>query len=242
MNDPDISAMHQVFSVPELMDHIISYLFRQLLPITDLEDPRSIRVHQNASILHQILRLSEINRAWHHFIFGSNIVQRALFRLPDIHSIRSWDSSQRANRERKLHSWLYTVALPRPPQLNPIIQTTFPAYHFRFWHLSLESTNNKHVAYLIITRRDLPAVQLRCQTGQGRCISEMLLSQPPPMALEATIWDERDESKDYIGRTNTLADPVIRCEQGVTIGLIHERVSKMFSQHRDVAAIKLTTI
>lgn len=70
----------------------------------------------------------------------------------------------------------------------------------------------------------------------------MLLSQPPPTALEATIWEERDETKDYVGRTSALADPSIVSETGVTIGLVHERVAKMFDEHQDVAAIKLTTV
>lgn len=71
---------------------------------------------------------------------------------------------------------------------------------------------------------------------------KMLLSQPPCSALEATIWEEKDETKDYVGRTSTIRDPVISRDDGVTIGLVHERVGWMFEQHPDVAAIKLTTV
>ena len=70
----------------------------------------------------------------------------------------------------------------------------------------------------------------------------MLLSQPPCTTLEAVIWEERDETKDYVGRTSRLKDPIITCETGLTIGMVHERVEKMFDEHRDVAAIKLTTV
>ena len=109
-------------------------------------------------------------------------------------------------------------------------------------------TNSRHCAYLIITRKNVPAVDLRARTGQGRNISNMLLSQPPAMALEATIWEERDESKEYVGRTTALTDPTIRCDDsngnamGLTIGMVHDRVSRMFELHRDVSAIKLTTV
>ena len=128
------------------------------------------------------------------------------------------------------------------PNLNPIIQTIFNTYHFRFWHLSLEVSGNKHCAYLIITRRDLPALQQRSETGQGKTISNMLLSQPPCTVLEATIWEERDETKDYVGRTTALQKPIISCEYGLTIGMVHERVGEMFREYADVAAIKLTTL
>ena len=70
----------------------------------------------------------------------------------------------------------------------------------------------------------------------------MLLSQPPCTSLEAMIWEERDETKDYVGRTSRLQDPIIRCESGVTIGMIHERAARMFDEHHDVTAIKLTTM
>ena len=70
----------------------------------------------------------------------------------------------------------------------------------------------------------------------------MLLSQPPCVALEATIWEEKDESKDYVGRTTSLSESIIRCDEGLTIGTVHERVKNMFLEHPDVAAIKLTTV
>ena len=70
----------------------------------------------------------------------------------------------------------------------------------------------------------------------------MLLSQPPCTALEATIWDERDETKDYVGRTMELRDGVVRCEEGLSIGMVQERVKEMFDEHKDVSAIKLTTV
>jgi len=70
----------------------------------------------------------------------------------------------------------------------------------------------------------------------------MLLSQPPCVALEATIWEERDETRDYVGRTSSLREPNIRSDDGLTIGYVHQRVGEMFREYRDVAAIKLTTV
>jgi len=70
----------------------------------------------------------------------------------------------------------------------------------------------------------------------------MLLSQPPCTHLEATIWEERDETKDYVGRTSSLRDPVIKDDEGLTIGYVHRRVDEMFREFGDVAAIKLTTV
>ncbi len=95
---------------------------------------------------------------------------------------------------------------------------------------------------MIITRQDMSAVALRALTGQVKSISNMLLSQPPCLALECSVWDERDESKEYIGRTRVLNDSVIRDEKGVTMSMVHESVQRMFDEHRDVSAIKLTTI
>ena len=70
----------------------------------------------------------------------------------------------------------------------------------------------------------------------------MLLSQPPCTALEATIWDERDETKDYVGRTMELRDEMVRYEEGLTIGMVQRRVKEMFDEHKDVSAIKLSLI
>lgn len=108
---------------------------------------------------------------------------------------------------------------------------------YSFWHLSLEACGHMHTAYMIITRRDLPSQHVIV----SHSISNMLLSQPPCKALEATIWEERDETKDYLGRTRTLKDSLIACEEGLTMGLVHRKVAAMFLEHPDVAAIKLTT-
>ncbi len=235
------SAAQCVLGSPELLAHILSYLLCQLLPLTDQEDPRSVRVYGNARILKQLLRCSEVNWTWYRCILqDSKQFRDALFLQPNEHSTRPWDFGVGATRATRLHSYC-TTPHQRAPRLNPIIQTTFGPYHFRFWHLNPASSGNRHVAYLIITRKNIPAVSLRSSTGQGRTISRMLLSQPPPTAMEATIWEERDETRDYVGRTTSLRDPVIRCTTGVTIGLVHDMVSKMFDEYRDVAAIKLTT-
>lgn len=70
----------------------------------------------------------------------------------------------------------------------------------------------------------------------------MLLSQPPCFIMTAMILEERDEVKDYVGQTSALKEPIIRSDEGVTLGMIHERVKGWFDQYPDVTAIKLTTL
>lgn len=241
MEDWTGSATQRAFATPELLEQILIYLLFFLLPVTDQEDPRSVRVLSNASVLRHLLQCTLVSRDWHACILGSSRIRRALYWESDPNTTRSWDMAASATRARRLYSY-YTAPHFRAPQLNPVIQTTIPAYHLRFWHLSLESTGNKHCAYLIITRQDVyPDIRRREQTGNGRSISKMLLSQPPCTSLEATIWEERDLPKDWVGRTSRLNDPLIQCDEGVTVGLVHRRVWEMFDEHRDVTAIKLVT-
>lgn len=70
----------------------------------------------------------------------------------------------------------------------------------------------------------------------------MLLSQPPCFAAKASIWEERDEVKDYTGKTSALNDPMIQCDEGITLGMVHSRIKAWFDQYPDVTAIKLTTV
>lgn len=235
------SATNRVFATPELLERILLCLCDQLQSLTDQEDPRSVRTHSNAAKLHQLMRCSEVGRPWLQCMQGSKRLQRALFRAPDEKTRRSWHFAGTPRIEQPRLRSSYRAPSIRAPILNPILQVTFPTYHFRYWHLSLEASGNKHCAYMIITRRDVPAWHRRSVTGQGRGISDMLLSQPPCTSLEASIWDERDETKDYVGRTTSLDDPLITCDRGLTMGLVHQRVCEMFDAHRDVAAIKLTT-
>ncbi|KAK5132616.1 hypothetical protein LTR08_008815 [Meristemomyces frigidus] len=223
-------ASQRAFATPELLEQILLCLLDELLPPTDGEDPRSVRTHTNARKLLHLLRCSEVDQVWRQCMLGSKRIQRALFLVPDDRAQRSWHHSTNAQVAQ-----YYSAPSSLAPVLNTVIQVTFAPYHFRYWHLSY------HCAYLIITKRDLPILHLREQTGQGRTISSMLLSQPPCLALEATIWEEKDETKEYVGRTSSLSEPIIRCEEGLTIGMVHERVKDMFLEHPDVAAIKLTT-
>ena len=245
------SPIERTFATPELLEHILTFLLCQLLPLTD-QDPRSVRVHGNARILNHLLRCTEVTRTWQSCILGSKALQRALFLAPDHKTGRSWDpfassvstnADARAER-RRLASYFLAPSL-RAPMLNPVLQTTFAAYDFRFWHLSLESTGNKHCAYLIISRRSFPRNKIGAdQSGTERNpnnISSMLLSQPPCTALEAIIWEERDETRDHVEKTTALSDAVIACEEGVTMGMVHESVAGWFREFPDVVAVKLTT-
>jgi len=232
-----ISSTERVFALPELLEPILLCLLEDLSPLEYQEDPRNARVSNNANILRHLLRYNQVCKQWQSTIRHSAPIQRALYLLPDPNSNRTWTQTQSARNEVDPKT-----NPPQPPTLNPIIQTTFKSYHFRYWHLSFEASGNKHCAYLIIERRDIPDFKARAVTGQGRNISNMLLSQPPCTALEATIWDERDETKDYVGRTMELRDEMVRYEEGLTIGMVQRRVKEMFDEHKDVSAIKLTTV
>lgn len=232
-----VFSIERVFALPELLEPILLCLLEDLSPLEYQEDPRNARVSSNADILRHLLSCNQVCKQWKSTIKNSAPIQRALYLLPDPNSNRTWTQG---HIERN-HSDLMTNP-PQPPTLNPIIQTIFKSYHFRYWHLSFEASGNKHCAYLIIEKRDIPDFKYRAATGQGRNVSNMLLSQPPCTVLEATIWDERDETKDYVGRTMELRDGMVRCEGGLTIGMVQERVKEMFDEHPDVSAIKLTTV
>jgi len=282
--DMSVSAANRTFAIPELLDRILTYLLCNILPVEPQDDPRTVRVHGNAYILEHLLRLTEVSRVWHQNITRSSLLQQALFHRPAPPDMRSWTLP--LSRLEGSYSIMQYLRKVRAPLLNPVIQTTFASYQFRFWHLSPESHGNKYCAFLVISRKDLPAVSLRQRTGHGRSISDMLLSQPPLTALEATIcessppaacsqrsnawrlpkvdhdrfalgtagsndqlipWasrvgEERDETREYVGRTTRLKDPVIRCDKGLTIGMVHERVAAWMAEFSDVAAIKLTSV
>ncbi|KAF2484178.1 hypothetical protein BDY17DRAFT_295146 [Neohortaea acidophila] len=259
MDIENLSDVQRVFAVSELLEHILLNLPSQLLSILDNEDPRSVRVYNNARILSHLLRLTEVNRQWHQCIHGSKRLQRALFLQADSKPGRpSVTSSPAFSRRRKLIAPTLSLTIPWFPQLNPIIQSTFPSYHFRFWRstlpLVLEAQPGGHMYSfeepkgqgldcfaLMIFRCDVPAIKLRAITGQGRSISKMQLSKPPCVALQCSIWDERDETRDYVGLTKSLAPSVIRSDEGVTLGMVHEAASKCFDEYRDVSCIKFTT-
>jgi hypothetical protein len=234
------SPVETTLRLPELLEHILLGLLDDLVPVNDQEDPRSAQTHNNAQKLLHLLRCSEVSQTWNQYIKASKPIQRALFLCADYNLARSWLHDPQAEQIRPRS--YYRAPSLRAPTLNAMVQTIFPTYHFRFWHLSLEASGNKHCAYIIITRRDLPKLERRANTGQGRTISRMLLSQPPCTELEAMIWEERDESQEYVCRTLALRDPVVRRDEGLTIGFVHQRVAEMFAEHQDVAAIKLTTM
>jgi hypothetical protein len=235
------SSIERVFALPELLEPILLYLLEELSPLSYQEDPRNSRVYDNANVLQHLLNCSQVCKQWKSTIQHSAPIQRALFLLPDPNNDRTWTQNHSKTDDRDVQT--SPIRPPKqPPTLNPIIQTTFKSYHFRYWHLSFEASGNKHCAYMIIERRDIPDFKARAITGQGRNISDMLSSQPPCTALEATIWDERDETKDYVGRTMELQDPVISDDAGLTIGMVQRKVAEMFAEHRDVSAIKLTTM
>ncbi|KAL1590904.1 hypothetical protein WHR41_00373 [Cladosporium halotolerans] len=220
--DASTPASTRVLATPELLELILLPLLSQLRDPLEREDPRSPKTRQNATVLLSLLALRATNRTFSALLTTTSPrLRRALFLAP-------------AHPQP-------AAGAPTPPLLNPIAQTTFPAYHFRFWHLAPEASGNRYCAYLIVSRDDLRAYRAVVARGP-KVLDRMLLAQPPAVALEARIWDERDETREYLGRTAELADPRIESREGLTVGEVHRRVGEMFDRHADVVAIKLTTV
>lgn len=241
MEIPHETASARVLATPELLELILVPLLSQLREPLEREDPRSQKTRLNANILSDLLSLRRVNHDFDAVLKSSILLRRGLFLAPDNPPNRSWSCESAGQLPAVLRSFYRCPALKSPPLLNPIAQTTFPSYHFRYWHLSPEASGNKYCAYLIITRDDLRRYRA-IAAGTKKILDEMLLSQPPAIALEAMIWDERDETKEYIGRTTELANPLIQCDKGLTVGDVHRQVGGIFDQHVDVPAIKLTTV
>lgn len=242
-----LTAAHQVFATPELLEPILLGLLSQLYMLSDREDPRSVRTHHNTRIILSLLAYRRVCRSFNASITTSVHLRRALFLSPYQPEDRSWScgsgSGQVGNLPVALQSYYRAPATRIAPTLNPVVQTTFPGYHFRFWHLSLEASGNRYCAYLIITRKDMERYWA-VTVAHHRVLESMYLSQPPIEALDATIWDERDETKEYIGRTTELDDPRIGEEggEGLTVAIVHTKIAGMFERYWDLAAIKLTTV
>lgn len=197
----------------------------------DFEDPRSVKTHANATLLTSILNLSQVSRFFGQTVLQTKYLRRALYFLPDPTTSRSWTPTLGAQNL----TGTYRAPSRSAPSLNPIIQTTFPSYNLRFSYLG---SMPKHQAIMIVTRRDIPAKDM----GGIKTFSNMLLTQPPCTAMEATIYEERDETKEYVARTTRLEDPRIEAETGITLGMVHQRVGEMFERHGDVVAIRLATV
>ncbi|RMY49996.1 hypothetical protein D0863_14995 [Hortaea werneckii] len=237
-----MTATERTFATPELLELILAHLLRDVVAPLPQEDPRSIATHESARKLHGLLRCSEVSRTWQGCMLGSKFLKRSLFLSPDFISQRSWHYGNEQDRDIYNAMAFPPTSPARTPLLNNILQVTFPGYYLRFWRLSPVASGSRHCAYMIIARKDMPKLEERSRTGQGRTISNMLLSQPPCTELEASIWEERDESKDYRDRTTSLCDPFLSCASGLTMGAVHEKVATMFREHPDVVAIKLTTV
>ncbi|KAK6432664.1 hypothetical protein LTR95_011163 [Oleoguttula sp. CCFEE 5521] len=226
------SSIVQVLRTPELLEQILLCLLDDLHPLREREDPRSVRTDHNASVLKHLLSLRRVNTTFNVLVISSLQLRRALYLYPAISRTRGW------------HCAGLTGATLDAPILNPVVQTTFPSYQFRFWHLSLEASGNKYCALMIITRDDIHQYCRRASSVKGKLLPKMQLSIPPMAGMEAVIWEERDETKDYVGRTTELEDCVIRPTdgKGLMVDELHDRVGEMFEKHKDVAAIKLTTL
>lgn len=237
------SASERALGTAELLEQILTCLLEDIILKTEHEDPRSIRTQTNATILLHLMRCSQVSRIWHHCIFyGSKPIQRALFLQEDQFGSRSWEVGRPWYPTQSDYHRDLTF---RIPILNPILRATLSTYRFRFWKNAAEAWGPRYRAYLIVRRKDGEAARVRLQTGQGRTLSKMFLSQPPPREMVAEIWDREGsptDGTDSPQRTVELSQPVIKCDQGVTLGFMHRKVCQIFDAHLDVAAIKITTV
>jgi hypothetical protein len=241
MNVSHETPSERVLATPELLELILVPLLGQLRDPLEREDPRSPKTRLNANILLGLLSLRLVNRTFDAIMTSSVPLKRGLFLSPDNPPNRSWSCESAGQLPAILRSFYRCPALKLPPVLNPIAQTTFPGYHFRYWHLDPAASGNRYCAYLIITRDDIRRYRAVI-SGQTKMLDKMLLSQPPTLGLEAMIWDDRDETKEYLGRTTDLEDMKIESEKGLTVGEVHRRVGELFDRYQDVPAIKLTTV
>lgn len=237
------SASDRVLSTAELLEQILVCLLEDIFPKTEHEDPRSPKTQANASILLHLVHCSQVNRIWHQCIFrGSKPIQRALFLREDHLGPRSWQVGRPwYPSQRDYHQDLAF----RIPVLNPIVRATLPTYRFRFWKNAAEAWGPRYRAYLIVRRKDAVAARERLRSGQGRTLSKMFLSQPPATEMVAAIWEREVSAGDETtspSRTTELNRPVIKCDQGVTLGFMHKKIFEMFDEHKDVTAIKVTTV
>jgi hypothetical protein len=241
MDAPHESSLERVLATPELLELIIVPLLGQLREPLEREDPRSPKTRSNAKVLLGLFSLRLVNRTFDAVIISSLPLRRGLFLAPDHPPNRSWSCESAGQLPAILRSFYRCPALKSPPILNPIAQTVFPNYHFRYWHLDPAASGNRYCAYLIITRDDVRTYRA-VTSGQTKMLDRMLLSQPPALGLEAMIWDDRDETKEYIGRTIDLEGLRVESEVGLTVGEVHRWVGELFDRYQDVPAIKLTTV
>ena len=240
-NATTLSPSDQVLATPELLELILVPLLSQLREPLEREDPRSPKTRMNASILLNILSLRRVNKDFNAILTSSIHLRRGLFFAPDRPPNRSWSCESAGHLPAILRSFYRCTALKSPPILNPITQTTFPTYHFRYWHLDPATSGNKYCAYMIITRDDIRRYRA-VTASQGKVLDKMLLSQPPALALEPMVWADRDETKEYLGQTTDLRDIRIENEAGLTVGELHRKLGELFDRYQDVPAIKLTTV
>lgn len=235
-----LSASARVFATTELLESILLCLLEDIDSPTNREDVRSVTTQNNASILLHLLRLSEIGLVWRRCILhGSKPIQRELFVLAKAEDKRTWWQSKVLYSNQQSY---YRGLAYRAPILNPIVQTSFPDYRFRYWRSGLGAEGPRHHAYLIISRRHIAHARERICDGHGKNVLDMVLSQPPPVQMEATIWERNDALKDFHERTTAIEEPLIQCDKGITLGIVLHRVGEMFDNHDDVTSFKITTV
>ncbi|QIW95529.1 hypothetical protein AMS68_001047 [Peltaster fructicola] len=238
-----MSAAEQVFGIPELLELILLRLLDNLDYLDAQGDARPQNTWQRAQQLTTTLVASRVNRNFNDVFRTSINLRRRLFLTPDLVSNRSWDSKVESELPDILQVFYVCVIEGSLPLMNPMIQVELSNFPFRFWNLPYKTRGNQHCAFMIVSKDNLIQFRRRhLQEGSRTVVSRMLLSQPPCKSLQCDIFEDRDETREYVGRTTDLQDSLIFSEAGLTIGFVCDWLSVMFNAHADVARVKLTTI
>lgn len=238
-----MNAVDQVFGIPELLELIILHTLDSLDYLDGLGDARPQNTFQRAHQLTSTLTVAQVNRQFHEVFQNSIKLQRRLFLAPDHSTSRSWKAKPKHELPDVLQMFYICVLESSLPLMNPMIQVEFSNFPFRFWNLPYKTSGGKHCAFMIVTRDDMVRFQrMHLQDGCGTVVTRMYLSQPPCTALQCDIFEDRDETREYVGRTTSLEESLIAREDGLTIGYLYGRLSKIFDSHKDIARVKLMTV
>ncbi|KAF2719436.1 hypothetical protein K431DRAFT_286727 [Polychaeton citri CBS 116435] len=240
------SPVSRVYGTVELLEYILLQILSDLHEVAAREDPRSHKSYHNARRISQVLRLTQVNRHWRSCILNSPHLSQALFLKPSTNSDhRSWYWSP---SNAVISTASDGLARPKPPTLNPTIQVAFPWSPFRFWHLPLEQSNYTHVAYIVMKKEDVMDPTGECKEVKHlfdlniSVLDELLLSQPPIRAMEASVWD-RDYT-NWVEPGPILSQWLERVEfpNGATFGELRKRVQSMFIEHPEALSVRLITV
>lgn len=231
------NAGQRVFAIPELLEIILLHLLDDELQ----SERRPMAVRHNCRLFRQVLGTAVVSHHFHAAIKDSVRLRRRLFLSPDHASGRAWRYESDSTLPTQLEQFYgHEVCGVLPPYLNPFVEVELSDFPYRFWNLPARENEHKHCAFFIVSRDGLKRYLKK--HGSSTVVSQMLLSQPPCYEMECVVFEDRDETRDYVGRTAEIENPRIVSKSGLTIGHICSELQRMFHRHHDIARIKLTTV